>query len=218
MPERDDAAETSDLDVAPLLDQVNLVTVSVHLTVHPSQPSLEVWSAAFENADLDGPLWTRDWLVHEVGRLTRLGEEPAPYDLQLKQDRWSWGADASGYSVLLHVADWVGAGVAGSVAYAAFLKLVRYMKERMIAAGISTGTVDFDRDEAVERARWRIEVEFQRNPEELRLVSEDHSIDDHIWTITFVDAEETQYEVTLGIVDGLPLTSRLIRRPQPFGE
>ncbi len=46
----------------------------------------------------------------------------------------------------------------------------------------------------------------------LCLISEDHDFERETWTVTFIDKAGTQYEITLGIADGLPLTSRMIRR------
>ncbi|WP_152990645.1 hypothetical protein [Sphaerimonospora mesophila] len=198
---------------APLQDSVVSMRVEVHLTAHPSVPAREVWAVEFDDPDLEGPAWTRDWLLREVDRLAWQGDERVSHDLEFRQDSFNWGTSSSGYSVILQVAEWVGSGVAGSTAYDAFKNLVRLMRSRMHTTGLPCNDSPLGRDEAIFRAQWAISKAYGLDLETLRLVSEDHDVEQETWVIALVDKAETEYEVTLGIVDGLPLTSRIVRRP-----
>lgn len=195
----------------PLQDNANWIRVEVHLTEHPSVPAGEVWAVEFYELDLARPAWTRDWLVREVERLAWHDNERVSSNLRLRQDSINWGASASGYSVILQIAEWIGSGITGSVAYHGFKNLIRLMRSRMEAAGFPR-VAPLTRDEAISRARWRVSSAYDVGEDGLRLVAEDHDIERETWTITLTDSARTQYEVTLGIIDGLPLTSRIIRR------
>lgn len=196
----------------PLEESVNSIRVEVRFKGHASHSASEVWTVEFEDADLEGPGWSRDWLVREVDRISWQGNERVPSELEFRQKLFTWGASGSSYSVILQVAEWVGAGIVGSTAFESFKNLVRLMRSRAEAAGLSQIDQPLSRDEAIFRAKWGLMKTYSIDEKDLRLMAEDHDIEKEIWVVTLMDDQKVEYQVTLGVVDGLPLTSRIVRR------
>ncbi|MFB4272886.1 hypothetical protein [Nonomuraea sp. GTA35] len=208
-----DMERLPETDVHELMhDRVTSVSVEVHLVSHPSLPASEVWTVDFSDPDLDGPAWTREWLIQQVDALTWQNGERVPRDLRLLQNWFEWGAGGSGYTIVLQLAEWVGSGIAGSAAYEGFKSLVRLMRSRQSAAGLPIEDMPLEREEAIFRAQISAASAYKFDHEDLRLISEAHDLETGLWTIVFDYRSGVRYEVTLGIVEGLPLTKRIVRR------
>lgn len=108
--------------------------------------------------------WSRDDAIDRLEDLTRDEDvvkasgpsdssAAVPFTLDIKRSVTSWGADGATEQIVLRIAEWAVAGVAGNVAYAALLELLRQFGRA--TTEFSESSV-LDRDEAYGLAQWGV--------------------------------------------------------------
>ncbi|MGI8625253.1 MAG: hypothetical protein ACR2J5_01585 [Geodermatophilaceae bacterium] len=69
------------------------------------------------------------------------------------------------------------------------------------------------RQEATERARWKVAAAYKIDADRLSITSEEISGDS--WTIGLIDVGQATYEVALALDEGLGVTTRIKRTLDP---
>jgi hypothetical protein len=172
----------------------------------PWEPPNEVWLIDFEN-----PAWTREWLAKQADPFTWLGRGKFSRVLDFHQNDFSWGASGTSYELLIKIQETVFEGIAGSLAYDSLKALVRTLHKKLDDAGKYYQSEPLGRKEAIQRSLWKIHATYGIPEDQLTLLSDEHLIDEEKWTIVMRDPDHVRYDVTLGIIDGLPCTCRIKR-------
>lgn len=147
------------------------------------------WYADFPDEDFD----------REYQALLAAGiEHPRPNALDVHRSQIEWGASGGGQEIVAYifnqVADDTAQLVIGAAIGALFQRLKTWRDERGATPDIER---PMDRQEAVERAKLRVETGYKvrRGPLEVR--SEERAGDQ--WTVVLEDADN-RFTVTLGLV------------------
>lgn len=180
-------------------------TFRVQFVEDPGVTADEVWEVVSERPGFDFK-----WLYEEAEGLAVSGPPHVPNLINVRVNRTDWGADATTFEVLLTVSQWVLEQGAAATFGAAFADLIGRMHTQ--------SRPDHDgkplrRQEATERARWRVHEEYEVDADRLTVTSEEES--DGSWTIGLAEAGRASYEVTLTVIDGLVVATRIKRTLDP---
>jgi hypothetical protein len=192
---------------------MNQVSVRIAFVDAPDAPAdIVVELEVSDPAIAQGQAWSEVPYLEALDPVSLEGSGPAhkPYVLDVKKTHFSWGADGAGASIVLAVANAAVNGVIGAATWSALVAAFRSLNQ---LSSYDTD-VPFERDEAIARARWRIQAAYDgANADDLRLTGETHDIEHERWTLEFVTPGEprTRYTVELGVIEGLPATTRISR-------
>jgi hypothetical protein len=168
-------------------------------------PAEEVWEVTAERPDFDFM-----WLYEEARSLATPEGAHRPSVVDVRANRTDWGGDSGTFEVALTVSKWVlDQGATAAFGYA-FSECVSRMRTGP-TAGLE-GT-HLSRQEATERARWKVAAAYKIDADRLSITSEEISGDS--WTIGLADAGQATYEVTLAQEEGLVVTTRIKRTLDP---
>lgn len=161
----------------------------------------EVWEVTAEGPDFDFK-----WLYDAARRLASSGGEYHTSVVTVRATRFDWGGDSGSFDVVLTIGQWAldhGLDFGFGLALA---KVVEKMR------GGSRGGLEgapLSRQEATERARWKVAAAYELDADRLLITSEEMSGDS--WTIGLIDVGQATYEVALALDEGLVVTTRIKR-------
>ncbi len=188
----------------------DLVTIVVTPVESPEETEgLEQWIVVS-----NGAAWAHDWLVREVEALalrfdTSGTERRGDYVLRVNQTRFSWGADAAQYEVLLWLAQWA----ATSAAWDALKALSKRMARHLSTAESANTANSLTETEAEYRARWLLNQRYNEAPDALTLVSIECNADGAA-ALVLTSSSGWRYELEFNVEDGLVSITR-IKRSRP---
>lgn len=170
----------------------------LEILVHdPAIERGEAWSDASYLEALEPVTW-------EEG-----AEGPRPYVLDVSKSHFSWGADGAGATIVLAIANLAVEGVVSAASWAAVVSAFKKISQM----GRHVDSRSLEREEAIGHAQWRVQAAYKSvNEGDLTLVGEAHDVENGTWTIDFKTPEGVQFRVVLGVIEGLPYTSRISRR------
>lgn len=185
-----------------LLDYLDEVSLRVAFGEAPEEAPAEIWEYRF----VPPQGWSeRQVLTHLEALLRDAPGGPYAFMFRTSRSVVSWGADAAtltlvGYVALQALNALIGMGVEGG------LKGVY----KILAGDDPDSSRIPDRQEMLGIAQWRAADGYGVDYESLRLVSEERRPVDGTSTFVFED-DRARYTVELGVVSGIPTTSRLRR-------
>lgn len=168
--------------------------------------SVEDWVLSFN----PGAEFDQDWLLRHIEPLGY--QEPTPggyhvgqpvYNMEVIHRKFSWGADASIFSILMDI----GIGVLGSAAWDGIKAIRTQVANKMKREAFVDQSLG--EQEAVERTRWMLGRRYKLREDQLALVTVEMSNSDAIVTMT--DDTGITYRVQLVEKDGLVLLGRINR-------
>ena len=186
------------------------VEIQVSFGSHPTAPPDEVFSISIGNPKInEGEPWDDAFFLRALTPIlhAEYGQNPRSYVLDVKKNHFSWGADGSGATILMYIAGQVSAGAIGAATALAIEKAFRTL-------GGLAGQADqvLSREEAVERAKWKVRAAYQSvDYETLICVGEDHHRSTNVWVIALDDSKDDHYRVEISMLEGLPVTTRISR-------
>jgi hypothetical protein len=163
---------------------------------------VEVWTA--DLGDMSS-----DWALDIEAELVAVIGPTSPYELSETRSYFEWGASGANVEVLLTLAEWAFAGVAGNAAYDVVKRTVRSLADRAKERSGSTADA-MTADEAVERGNWRLRAAFGITPDEaekLEVVGQEQRADGS-WVIRY-ELDDRRYEAEAVAADGFVWIARV---------
>ena len=190
--------------------RLDAVNIQISFGSYPDAPPNEVFSISIGNPKInEGEPWNDAYFLKALTPIlyAESGESPVPYVLDVQKGHTSWGADGSGASILMYIANHATDGVIGAATGLAIEKAFRTL-------GALSGHPDqiLSREEAVERAKWKVSAAYKSvDSETLICVGEDQQRSTNVWVIALDDSKGNHYRVEISVLEGLPLTTRISR-------
>lgn len=186
------------------------VTIRVSFGPFPTDPANEVYEIQVYAPPADEQEEQGEYPYLRLLEPITRDESPyrGSYSLDIQKRFTAWGAAGATTTILLFVASAVGAEIVGTAAWetlrTAFTRFTNWS---------NTVSQPLERQEAVERARWKVQQEYHvESTESLALVEDEHDVSAQRWRIVLRDDERIEYVVELGLFAGLPNTIRIARR------
>lgn len=198
--------EMSDEDWAAYRSYADQVIVALTPVESPDQEDTgEEWVIVSH-----GAAWEQNWLVREVesiglGTTSVNGEfVRGDYVLRVRETRFSWGADAASYQILLLLAQWAATSAAWDV-----LKSVASKMATRLSADESELPLEPLTDNEVEnRGRWFIQARYGEDSGQLETSSVEIT-GGHSATVVLVSRTGWSYECDLAIESQLVTIGRV---------
>lgn len=186
-------------------DQVVIAVIPIDTPMDQDEAD-EEWLAISPGAG-----WSQEWLVREVESIAldfQQDGQPMPADhiLKVRENRFSWGADAATTEILLWITSWA--------ATSASWDLLKALTLRM-SGKLSEETSEPDRpltaDEVEGRARWIVQARFDEEMGSLELLAVETRDDGASVTLRSPNSGWT-FEVDLALDQGIVAIARVKKR------
>lgn len=190
---------------------LNQVDVRVTSVESPDAEPDEVFEIVVEGPVIaKGEPWSEAPYLKALDPITfHDGQARRAYVLDVRKSHYSWGVDGAGASIVIAIAGLAASGIVGNAAWDALVAGFKVIG----SMGRDADHRSMERDEAVQRARWRVATAYDTvTVADLQHVGESHDREHDRWTIELQTQDGTRFSVVLGLIDGLPYTSRISRR------
>lgn len=187
---------SSTAKLAPPGDMEVLITFCSHPSMKPTH-AIGLYFSDFPGLETE---WVRD----ELMALAHERVKYPTYDLSVKEDHFSWGADASAASVIIQLAADVGVALSVDLATRYVLRLAKRARNKI---------EPLDRASAIEYATGRIPIAFHEKRKHLRVVKEVEEKPGKRWVVTLRSTKSGDtYRVRVTRIRGRAVSANMERK------
>jgi hypothetical protein len=197
-----------------VFERLDHLTITVAFTERSDAQADQVFTISITPALAPGEQWDEKSYLDLL--LPLLAQENSPYPLShrlaVRKSQTSWGASAAGAEIVLYICNNAAAGVIGALALKGITEAFQAISKRSTSRNCERPLM---LEEAVAKARLQVVTAYPDvASDSLVVIGEEQFTNRDSWVIR-LRAPEGIFEVELGVVKGIPSTSRIKRSALP---